>query len=61
MRKFLDGLYDRAECLDTVFTISTQIAVLLGIARREIGFFAAPTRNLAAAADDRDAELEACP
>ena len=43
MRKFLDGLYRGAGYLGAVFMIGTLIAILLGIASREIGFFARGT------------------
>ena len=39
MRRFLDGLYTAAGYLGSVFMIGTLVAILLGIASREIGFF----------------------
>jgi len=43
MRKFLDGVYLGAGYLGAVFMIGTLIAILIGIASREIGFFARGT------------------
>jgi len=43
MRKFLDGMYIGAGYLGALFMIGTLLAILLGIASREIGFFARGT------------------
>lgn len=43
MRKFLDGLYIGAGYFGAVFMIGTLVAILLGIASREIGFLARGT------------------
>ena len=43
MRKILDGLYSGAGYVGAVFMIGTLLAILLGIASREIGFFARGT------------------